>query len=125
MEDEEHGRTNKDEDNINKHEMFIGNEIETRMKGIADERKYMDETSVRTRSWHSLIHTVTTRSPAEEGKPAHLEHGGKENYTESTDRPVPGKNLVRSDMRLEIARARWRQKGTVTLATLVARFGTR
>ena len=45
MEDEEHGRTNKDEDNINKHEMFIGNEIETKMKEIADERKYMNETA--------------------------------------------------------------------------------
>ena len=44
------GRT-RTKTNINKHGMFIGNEIETKMKEIvADERKYMDETSVLTRS---------------------------------------------------------------------------
>ena len=38
------GRT-RTKTNINKHGMFIGNEIETKMKGIADERKYMNETA--------------------------------------------------------------------------------
>ena len=57
--------------------------------------------------------------------PANLEHGGKENYAESTDRPVPGKNLVRSAMRLEISRdAHDVKKRNYNSGNTVARFGT-